>query len=97
MILLLLAACTYTVDNYWTDLAEAHCQCTQEGDVSNCVGQWEVRYENTAAYEACHSEPSPISRQDTRQWVNDYTATCILPDTPVLYPDDPAWSETCGS
>jgi hypothetical protein len=93
MILYLLLACTYTVDNYWTDLAQAHCQCSQEGDVANCVNEWEVRYENSEAWASCQNEPSPI----TRQWAKDYTNQCRLPDTPVLYPDNPDWSSECGS
>lgn len=97
MILYLLLACTYTVDNYWTDLAQAHCQCSQEGDVANCVDEWEVRYENSEAWASCQNEPSPISRSDTRQWAKDYTNQCRLPDTPVLYPDNPDWSSECGS
>ncbi|MED5370120.1 MAG: hypothetical protein VX899_03815 [Myxococcota bacterium] len=94
--ILLLLACTYTVEDYWADLSEAHCTCTQDGDVPTCMEEWEARYSSTDAWAQCRDEDSPITRSEARQWVNDYTDACRLPDSPVLYPDDPDWSQQCS-
>ena len=93
--LFLLLACTYTVDDYWSDLTKAHCKCDDERPWRDCQDEWLETYE-AGPYAACADSEAPVSRTEMKEWVRDYTENCIQPDEPIPTIEDPTWFETCG-
>lgn len=96
MLLLLTLACAYSVEDWWTDLAQAHCQC-EYPDLkrADCVDEQMAFYAESAEYAACADEPAPVAREDVRLWVHDYTESCRTPYQPAPQPEDPSWAADC--
>ncbi|MCB9764666.1 MAG: hypothetical protein H6739_33130 [Alphaproteobacteria bacterium] len=95
-LILLLLGCAYTVEDWWTDLARAHCDCEYD-DLKrrDCVDDWMADVEASADWAACHDELAPVAREDVRAWTSDYTETCRPPASPSPQPEDPNWAEAC--
>ncbi|MCB9746636.1 MAG: hypothetical protein H6740_28935 [Alphaproteobacteria bacterium] len=94
--LLLLSACAYDVEAWWTDLAQAHCDCQYPDEVRrDCVAEQMAAYQGAPEWEACHDDPAPVSRKAVQAWIQDYTDTCRVPAAPAPTPEDPNWSASC--
>ena len=93
--LLFLLSCAYSTEDYWSDLSKAHCQCEQEQAWRECRSEWMEYYASTAYWDGCRDEPSPVPRDEVKDWVKDYTETCLAPDEPLDEPADPEWFEAC--
>lgn len=97
MLLLLALACGYSVQDWWKDLAQAHCQC-EYGDIkrSECVDEQMAIYAETPEYAACADEAAPVTRDEVKTWVDNYTSDCRTPYEPAPQPEDPNWAASCA-
>ena len=96
MLLLLSLACTYTAEDYWTDLAEVHCKCSREDEQwRDCRTEWMEVYESSSYWDACYDDPAPVDRTEVKEWVRDTTESCREADEAPPEPADPFWFESC--
>ena len=91
----LLSGCTYTVEDWWTDVVEGYCFCNYPATEDECFdAQWEA-YQETDYWDACHDDEAPVDKSEVRAWYTDYTENCDLPDMEEPRAEDPYWFESC--
>lgn len=74
---LMLAGC-YTLENYWEDVAEVHCHCLEPSGKDACVEEHMAALEDEGLIEACGQEEPPASWREVLKWRQEYTAACDL-------------------
>lgn len=94
----LLAGCAYSVEDWWTDLAQAHCDCQYPDDRrSQCVDEvFEEVWMASPEWDACRDEAAPVERSEMRAWSRRYTENCDELELDPPQPEDPNWAATCG-
>ena len=95
MLLWMLLACGYSVEDWWRDLSDAHCSCTEPNDKRQCVQDLMDVYEGSPDWEACYDEAAPVDRAEVKAWVKSYTETCSPPAQAAPQPEDPNWTMEC--
>ncbi len=95
MLLLLLASCAYSVEDWWNDQARAICSCEQAEPARQCRLDM-VEELKSGEYGDCADEPAPVDRTEMKLWLRDYTDNCVLPDDDRPEPEDPEWFLECG-
>lgn len=95
MLLWMLLACGYSVEDWWKDLAQAHCDCTEPDNTRACTQELMGVYEGSPDWARCYDEAAPVDREDVRVWVKEYTETCQPPALAAPQPADPNWTTEC--
>jgi hypothetical protein len=95
LLLMFVIGCGYSVEAWWTDLAEAHCRCVAPEDWRECLDEQMLIYESAPEWAACHDEAAPVDREAVNEWTKDYSDACRTPSEPAPEPEDPNWADAC--
>lgn len=68
----------YTLESYWEDVAEVHCQCLEPSLKDTCVADQMAAMEESGLLEACGDEPPPATWREMVKWRQEFTAECDL-------------------
>ena len=92
MLLFTLFAC-YTTADYWEDVAEAHCSCSEPSQIELCVEEQLAVYDESGMSDACGADDAPVGWMEVNSWASDYTADCDLADSEPPYVEEEYWAE----
>ena len=93
---LLLLGCTYTVADWFDDIADGYCSCHEPETYDACMERQLSGYEDDWDFwGVCADDDAPVERGDVRAWYREYEDTCDFPSADEPSAEDPYWFESC--